>query len=169
MQYNTVICLQIRNVVAELLQLRSKLEYFNFWVLVICTPFLLTGLNTELFSFSTTADHSKLLNTKIITSTLNSASKDSANHPHMRHMTMTWKDKKAQPWYSWKVLTQSQTDFSQKLKNYPQEMSYVTQVSSSWRKWRLFLLKMTNYLSRSQNLSGYQNRMETFYTLVKKN
>lgn len=85
------------------------------------------GLKTELFSFSTTADHSKLLNTKIITSTLNSASKDSANHPHMLHMTMTWKDKEAQPWYSWKVLTQkSQTDFSQKLKNYPQ-------VSSSWR------------------------------------
>lgn len=27
---------------------------------------------------------------------------------------------------------------------------------------------MTNDLSQSQNLSGYQNRMETFYTLVKK-
>lgn len=84
-------------------------------------------------------------------------------------MTTAWKDKEAQPWYSWKVLTQkSKTNFSQKLKNYPQDMSYVTQVSSSWIEWRLFLLKMTNDLSQSQNLSGYQNRMETFYTLVKK-
>lgn len=87
----------------------------------------------------------------------------------MLHMTTAWKDKEAQPWYSWKVLTQkSKTNFSQKLKNYPQDMSYVTQVSSSWIEWRLFLLKMTNDLSQSQNLSGYQNRMETFYTLVKK-
>lgn len=31
------------------------------------------------------------------------------------------------------------------------------------------LLKMANDLSQSQNLSGYQNSMETFYTLVKKN
>lgn len=87
----------------------------------------------------------------------------------MLHMTTAWKDKEAQPWYSWKVLTQkSKTNFSQKLKNYPQDMSYVTQVSSSWIEWRLFLLKMTNDLSQSQNLSGYQNSMETFYTLVKK-
>lgn len=85
-------------------------------------------------------------------------------------MSTAWKVKEAQPWYSWKVLNQKgQTDFSQKLRNYPQEMSYVTQVSSSWREWRLFLLKMTNDLSQSQNLSGYQNSMETFYTLVKKN
>lgn len=88
----------------------------------------------------------------------------------MLHMTTAWKDKEAQPWYSWKVLTQkSKTNFSQKLKNYPQDMSYVTQVSSSWIEWRLFRLKMTNDLNQSQNLSGYQNRMEKFFfTLVKK-